>query len=79
MADILSDRSARDAVLRSVRAALGGTAPDAERRAAALAYIAAHAQGPRPAMPASASSRLRNTSESAQPVMRHASVTFGHA
>ena len=52
MADILSDRSARDAVLRSVRAALGRTAPDAERRATALAYIAAHAQGPRPAMPA---------------------------
>ena len=52
MADILSDRAARDAVLGSVRAALGRTAPDAERRAAALAYIAAHAQGPRPAMPA---------------------------
>jgi len=52
MADILSDPSARDAVLRSVRAALGRTGPDADRRAAALAYIAAHAQGPRPAMPA---------------------------
>ena len=52
MADILSDRSAREAVLGSVRAALGRTAPDADRRAAALAYIAARGQGPRPAMPA---------------------------
>jgi len=51
MADILTDRSARDAVLGSVRAALGPRKPDAERRAAALAYIAAHRQGPRPAMP----------------------------
>src|SRR6185312_3258951 len=31
------------------------------------------------AMPASVSRRLRNASESAQPVMRHASVTLGHA
>ena len=31
------------------------------------------------ATPASCSRRLRNTSESAQPVIRHASVTLGHA
>ena len=51
MADVLSDRSARDAVLQSVRAALGRSGPDADRRAAALAYIAAHGQGPRPTLP----------------------------
>jgi L-lactate dehydrogenase complex protein LldG len=52
MADILSDPSARAAVLQGVRAALGRTEPDEERRAAALAYIAARREGPRPVLPA---------------------------
>jgi len=52
MGDILTDRSARDAVLGSVRAALGRTAPDPARRAAALEHIAAHRHGPRPAISA---------------------------
>jgi L-lactate dehydrogenase complex protein LldG len=46
------NRAARDEVLARVRKALGRGAPDALARARAEAYIAAHAQGPRPAMPA---------------------------
>jgi L-lactate dehydrogenase complex protein LldG len=46
------NRAARDAVLGGVRKALGRTAPGESARAEALAYIAAHRQGPRPAMPA---------------------------
>ena len=42
--------SARDTVLGRVRAALGKTGADAKARADAEAYIAAHAQGPRPRM-----------------------------
>ncbi len=42
----------REAVLARVRKALGRDGPDDDARAAAQAYIAAHAQGPRPAMPA---------------------------
>ena len=52
MADLLDDRTRRDTVLGNVRKALGRTSADPARRAEALAYIAAHAQGPRPAMPA---------------------------
>ena len=46
------NRAARDDVLASVRKALRRTGPDASARAQALAYIAEHRQGPRPAMPA---------------------------
>ena len=52
MPDILDDGTAREAVLGQVRKALGRSAPDDARRAAALATIAAHRQGPRPALPA---------------------------
>ncbi len=44
--------AARAAILGRVRAALGVREGDASRQAAAERYVAAHAQGPRPAMPA---------------------------
>jgi L-lactate dehydrogenase complex protein LldG len=46
------NRASRDAVLGRVRKALSRTGSDAPARTEAEAYIAAHAQGPRPAMPA---------------------------
>ncbi len=53
MATSLTDNSAaREAVLARVRKALDKTGDRAAARAEAEAYIAAHAQGPRPAMPA---------------------------
>jgi len=45
------NRAAREDVLASVRKALGRAGPDAAARARAQAYLAAHAHGPRPAMP----------------------------
>ncbi len=49
---IEDNRASRDAVLGRVRRALGRTGSDAQARADAEAYLAAHTQGPRPAMPA---------------------------
>jgi L-lactate dehydrogenase complex protein LldG len=49
---------AREAVLARVRTALGREGPDDDARAAAHAYLAAHAQGPRPAMPADLARRF---------------------
>lgn len=49
---IADNKASREAVLARVRKALGRTGSDAEARAKADAYVAAHAQGPRPAMPA---------------------------
>jgi len=49
---IEDNRASRDAVLERVRRALGRTDSRAQARADAEAYIAAHRQGPRPAMPA---------------------------
>jgi len=49
---------AREAVLARVRAALGREGPDDDARAAAHAYLAAHAQGPRPAMPVDVARRF---------------------
>ena len=46
------NRAARDAVLGRVRKALGKEVRTRRRAADAEAYIAAHAHGPRPAMPA---------------------------
>jgi L-lactate dehydrogenase complex protein LldG len=52
MSSSLADsRAARDAVLARVRAALGKKGDRADARVAADAYVALHAQGPRPAMP----------------------------
>jgi L-lactate dehydrogenase complex protein LldG len=47
-----NNRASRDAVLERVRRALGKSAPDEQALADAQAYIAAHAHGPRPSMPA---------------------------
>ncbi len=46
------NRSARDAVLARVRKALGKTGERADAIAAAERYVAAHAHGPRPSLPA---------------------------
>ncbi|HVN34075.1 MAG TPA: LUD domain-containing protein [Casimicrobiaceae bacterium] len=48
---LAANRAARDAVLGRVRSALGKKGDRGDARAAAGAYVAAHAQGPRPAMP----------------------------
>ncbi len=53
MPSIDDNKASREAVLARVRKALGKSASDAPARAAdAEAYVAGHAQGPRPAMPA---------------------------
>ena len=53
MPSIDDNQASREAVLARVRKAVGNSASDAPARAAdAEAYIAAHGQGPRPAMPA---------------------------
>ena len=49
---IASNRAARDAILASVRKALGKAGDRAAARADAEGFMAAHGQGPRPAMPA---------------------------
>jgi L-lactate dehydrogenase complex protein LldG len=51
MTTLADNRTARDAILGRVRKALRKTGSDAGPVAAAEAYIAAHAQGPRPKMP----------------------------
>ncbi len=52
MTATLADNGAsRDAVIMRIRSALGKTGSDAGPRADAEAYLAAHGQGPRPAMP----------------------------
>ena len=48
---LAGNRAVRDAVLGRVRSALGRKGERADARSAAGAYVAAHAQGPRPAMP----------------------------
>jgi len=47
-----NNRASRDAMLERVRRALGKAGPDDKARSDAQAYVAAHAHGPRPAMPA---------------------------
>ena len=48
---LASNRAARDAILGRTRKALGASADRSGAQADAERYIAAHAQGPRPAMP----------------------------
>jgi L-lactate dehydrogenase complex protein LldG len=48
---LATNRAARDAVLGRVRSALGRKGDREDARATAGAYVAAHPQGPRPAMP----------------------------
>ena len=49
---LASNKAARDAVLGRVKKAVGATGDRAKAHADAQHYMAAHAQGPRPAMPA---------------------------
>ncbi len=69
------NRASRDAVLARVRKALGRTGPADAARAAADAYIAAKAHGPRPAMPADLVTRfLQRATDMASTVERVATV-----
>ena len=66
---------ARDAVLGKVRAALGKTGDRAQATAEARAYLAGHAQGPRPAMPADLVDRfLRRATDMESTVERIATI-----
>jgi len=68
---IEENRASRDAVLARVRRALGRTGPGDEARANAQAYVAAHAQGPRPSMPADLAQRfMERASDMASTVER---------
>jgi L-lactate dehydrogenase complex protein LldG len=51
-AALADNRASRDAVLGRIRAALGAKGDRSAARADAESYVAAHAQGPRPSMPA---------------------------
>jgi len=74
MTSLADNRAARDAILGRVRKALHKTGSDAGSRANAEAYIAAHVQGPRPAMPADLVARfLTRASDMASTVERIAS------
>jgi L-lactate dehydrogenase complex protein LldG len=53
-----ANAEARANVLARVRKALAVTGPDPQREAAARAYVAARAQGPRPALPADLTQRF---------------------
>jgi L-lactate dehydrogenase complex protein LldG len=65
----------REAVLAKVRAALGKTGDRAQAMAAARAYLAEHAQGPRPAMPADLVDRfLRRATDMESTVERIATI-----
>jgi L-lactate dehydrogenase complex protein LldG len=65
------NRASRDAILGRVRHALQKTGPDTGARADAEAYLAAHAQGPRPAMPADLVARfLQRATDMASTVER---------
>jgi len=66
---------ARDAVLGKVRAALGKTGDRAQATAEARGYLAGHAQGPRPAMPADLVDRfLRRATDMESTVERIATL-----
>ncbi len=71
---IADNRAARDAILGRVRKALDKTGADTAARANADAYLSAHAQGPRPAMPADLVARfLQRATDMASTVERIAS------
>ena len=70
------NRASREAVLGRVRRALGKSGPDDAARSDAQAYVAGHAHGPRPAMPADLVQRfLARASDMASTVERIASAT----
>ena len=67
--------ASRDALIARVRTALGRTGPDANARNAAAARVAAHAHGPRPAMPADLVQRfVERATDMASTVERIATV-----
>ena len=69
------NKASRDAVLARVRKALGRTGSAEQARAAAGAYIAAKAQGPRPAMPSDIVTRfLQRATDMASTVERVGSL-----
>ena len=73
---VTQNRASREAMLGRVRRALGKTGPDDAARAGAQAYLAAHAHGPRPAMPDDLVQRfLARASDMASTVERIASPT----
>ncbi|HTQ01198.1 MAG TPA: lactate utilization protein C [Casimicrobiaceae bacterium] len=68
---IEENKASRDAVLARVRRALGRTGSGDEARAKAEAYVATHAQGPRPSMPAQLPQRfMERASDMASTVER---------
>ncbi|MFO1324837.1 MAG: LUD domain-containing protein [Burkholderiales bacterium] len=68
------NKASRDVVLSRVRKALGKSGSRADAAAAAQSYIAAHRQGPRPAMPADLVARfLQRATDMASTVERLAS------
>ena len=72
---VAQNRASREAVLGRVRRALGKAGADDAAREAARAYVAAHAHGPRPAMPEDLVQRfLSRASDMASTVERIASV-----
>jgi L-lactate dehydrogenase complex protein LldG len=74
MTTLADNRAARDAILGRVRTALRKTGSDEGARAEAAAYTAAHAQGPRPAMPADLVARfMQRATDMASTVERVAS------
>jgi L-lactate dehydrogenase complex protein LldG len=71
---LTDNRAARDAILGRVRKALRKTGSDDVALAAAEAYIAAHAQGPRPASPSDLVARfMQRATDMASTVERIAS------
>ena len=73
---ITDNRASRDAILGRVRKALDKTGADTIALANADAYLAAHAEGPRPAMPADLVARfMQRASDMASTVERIVSPT----
>jgi L-lactate dehydrogenase complex protein LldG len=74
MTTLADNRAARDAILGRVRKALRKTGSDTGALATAEAYMSAHAQGPRPAMPADLVARfIQRATDMASTVERIAS------
>jgi L-lactate dehydrogenase complex protein LldG len=73
---LAENRVSRDAILERARKALRKTGDDGDARAAAEAYLAAHAQGPRPSMPSDLVARfLQRATDMSSTVERIASRT----
>jgi L-lactate dehydrogenase complex protein LldG len=75
VSSLADNRGARDAILGRVRKALAKTGADTAARSSADAYVAAHAHGPRPAMPADLVARfVQRATDMASTVERIAST-----